>query len=549
MFRPDNLQRLKKEDFDLVIIGGGITGAGIALDAASRGIKTALIEMQDFAAGTSSRSTKLIHGGLRYLKQLEFGLVREVGLERAIVHKNAPHLVIPGKMLLPLVKGGSMTKTAASVGIYIYDYLAGVKKVERRRMLNKEKALEKLPFLPKENLLGAVEYTEYRTDDARLTIEIIKTAYKLGAIPVNYIKADSFIYENGKITGVNALDRNTGEIIPIKTKEIINAAGPWSDELRKSDNSLKGKHLKLSKGVHIVVPHYKFPIKQSLYFDVLNDKGRMVFAIPRERITYIGTTDTFYNGEISEPGVTRQDVDYILGAINQMFPTLNLKVSDVESTWSGLRPLIYEEGKSASELSRKDEIFYSDTGLITITGGKLTGYRKMAEKVVDVVNKRLSEKNILPFKKCYTDQITISGGDFESQSQIYEFIDEKIGECRQIPFLRETIYEMGWKYGKNLSIIIDKAYHIFSENRDHINPILEAEIWYSIHYESAFSLTDYFTRRAGYLYFNRPLIAQIREEVEEYFSKYLNWSSDRLRVEKEDLDWHIVNVLNFANQS
>ncbi len=549
MFRTDNLQRLKKEDFDLVIIGGGITGAGIALDAASRGIKTALIEMQDFAAGTSSRSTKLIHGGLRYLKQLEFGLVREVGLERAIVHKNAPHLVIPGKMLLPLVKGGSMTKTAASVGIYIYDYLAGVKKVERRRMLNKEQALEKLPFLPKENLLGAVEYTEYRTDDARLTIEIIKTAYKLGAIPVNYIKADSFIYENGKITGVNALDRNTGEIIPIKTKEIINAAGPWSDELRKSDNSLKGKHLKLSKGVHIVVPHYKFPIKQSLYFDVLNDKGRMVFAIPRERITYIGTTDTFYNGEISEPGVTRQDVDYILGAINQMFPTLNLKVSDVESTWSGLRPLIYEEGKSASELSRKDEIFYSDTGLITITGGKLTGYRKMAEKVVDVVNKRLSEKNILPFKKCYTDQITISGGDFESQSQIYEFIDEKIGECRQIPFLRETIYEMGWKYGKNLSIIIDKAYHIFSENRDHINPILEAEIWYSIHYESAFSLTDYFTRRAGYLYFNRPLIAQIREEVEEYFSKYLNWSSDRLRVEKEDLDWHIVNVLNFANQS
>ncbi len=549
MFRPDNLQRLKKEDFDLVIIGGGITGAGIALDAASRGIKTALIEMQDFAAGTSSRSTKLIHGGLRYLKQLEFGLVREVGLERAIVHKNAPHLVIPGKMLLPLVKGGSMTKTAASVGIYIYDYLAGVKKVERRRMLNKEQALEKLPFLPKETLLGAVEYTEYRTDDARLTIEIIKTAYKLGAIPVNYIKADSFIYENGKITGVNALDRNTGEIIPIKTKEIINAAGPWSDELRKSDNSLKGKHLKLSKGVHIVVPHYKFPIKQSLYFDVLNDKGRMVFAIPRERITYIGTTDTFYSGEISEPGVTKQDVDYILGAINQMFPTLNLKVSDVESTWSGLRPLIYEEGKSASELSRKDEIFYSDTGLITITGGKLTGYRKMAEKVVDVVNKRLSEKNILPFKKCYTDQITISGGDFESQSQIYEFIDEKIGECRQIPFLRETIYEMGWKYGKNLSIIIDKAYHIFSENRDHINPILEAEIWYSIHFESAFSLTDYFTRRAGYLYFNRPLIAQIREEVEEYFSKYLNWSSDRLRVEKEDLDWHIVNVLNFANQS
>ncbi len=547
MFRPDNLQRLKKEDFDLVIIGGGITGAGIALDAASRGIKTALIEMQDFAAGTSSRSTKLIHGGLRYLKQLEFGLVREVGLERAIVHKNAPHLVIPGKMLLPLVKGGSMTKTAASVGIYIYDYLAGVKKVERRRMLNKEQALEKLPFLPKETLLGAVEYTEYRTDDARLTIEIIKTAYKLGAIPVNYIKADSFIYENGKITGVNALDRNTGEIIPIKTKEIINAAGPWSDELRKSDNSLKGKHLKLSKGVHIVVPHYKFPIKQSLYFDVLNDKGRMVFAIPRERITYIGTTDTFYSGEISEPGVTKQDVDYILGAINQMFPTLNLKVSDVESTWSGLRPLIYEEGKSASELSRKDEIFYSDTGLITITGGKLTGYRKMAEKVVDVVNKRLSEKNILPFKKCYTDQITISGGDFESQSQIYEFIDEKIGECRQIPFLRETIYEMGWKYGKNLSIIIDKAYHIFSENRDHINPILEAEIWYSIHFESAFSLTDYFTRRAGYLYFNRPLIAQIREEVEEYFSKYLNWSSDRLRVEKEDLDWHIVNVLNFAN--
>ncbi|MEO0339450.1 MAG: glycerol-3-phosphate dehydrogenase/oxidase, partial [Bacteroidota bacterium] len=348
--RPQLLHELSTNTYDLLVIGGGITGAGIALDAASRGLKVALIEKDDFGAGTSSKSTKLIHGGLRYLKQFEIQLVREVGQERATVHRLAPHLVLPEKMLLPLVKGGTYGPWATSVGLYVYDFLAGVKGDDKRRMLNKKNTMQKEPLLSPEGLLGSGYYAEYRTDDARLTIENIKTAFSYGAQCINYVKADSFIYENEQIKGANAIDTLSGDTIAIKAEYVISAAGPWVDTLRKEDQSLQGKHLFLSKGVHIVVPFEKLPIKQSIYFD--NDDGRMLFAIPRNRVTYIGTTDTPYKGDLDRIPIDLEDVNYLLRATNQMFPDIELKVEDVESSWAGLRPLIFEEGKSASEMSR-----------------------------------------------------------------------------------------------------------------------------------------------------------------------------------------------------
>jgi glycerol-3-phosphate dehydrogenase len=274
--RNNIVEKLSTETFDLLVIGGGITGAGIALDAATRGIKVALIEQYDFAFGTSSRSTKLIHGGLRYLKQLEIGLVHETGTERAILHRNAPHIVLPESMLLPIIEKGSLGKFSTSMGLWVYDYLAGVKEGERRQMLNKEATLNAEPLLRKDIILGGGIYKEYRTDDARLTTEVMKTAVQNGATVSNYIKATGFNYENGKIKSITAFDSINEKSFSIKALKVVNAAGPWVDTLRKEDKSEKGKRLHLTKGVHLVVSYNKLPLKQAVYFDVAD--GRMIFA-------------------------------------------------------------------------------------------------------------------------------------------------------------------------------------------------------------------------------------------------------------------------------
>src|SRR5689334_6295997 len=274
--RNELIQRLKSESFDLVVIGGGITGAGIALDAASRGLKTALVEKKDFAYGTSSRSTKLIHGGLRYLKQLEFGLVKEVGSERAVVHKLAPHLVVPEKMLLPLLEKRGMGYGLTSIGLKIYDWLAGVKSEDQRKMLTKQQTLKHEPLLKHDEIKGGAVYAEYRTDDARLTIEIMKTAFRHGAVVANYVQVSEFMYVDKKVSGVKVIDTLTNSSFVIHATAIVNAAGPWVDELREINKSKQGKTLHLTKGVHIVLQHQKFPVQQAVYFNV--DDGRMIFA-------------------------------------------------------------------------------------------------------------------------------------------------------------------------------------------------------------------------------------------------------------------------------
>ncbi|MGB3774593.1 MAG: glycerol kinase GlpK, partial [Leeuwenhoekiella sp.] len=377
MDRPRQIARAKTTKFDLVIIGGGVTGAGIALDAVSRGMSVCLVEKNDFASGTSNKSTKLVHGGLRYLKQMEIGLVKESGTERAIVHKLAPHLVVPEKMLLPLIEGGQYGKILTSIGLKVYDLLANVEEKDKRKMLDKEQTLTLEPLLDAENLLGGGYYAEYRTDDARLTIELLKKAAGFGALCLNYCEMDDFVYDyKGKITALKCKDHNSNVTFEIEARSFVSAAGPWVDKVRKKDNSMNNKHLHLTKGVHIVFPKEKLPVGQSLYFDVPD--GRMIFAIPRGRVTYVGTTDTNYSGDLDHVVATEADANYLLDAINNTFPDINLSIADIDSNWAGLRPLIHEEEKDPSELSRKDETFVSKSGLISIAGGKLTGYRKMA---------------------------------------------------------------------------------------------------------------------------------------------------------------------------
>ncbi len=539
--REKVIQQLSSKTFDLLVIGGGITGAGIALDAASRGMSVALVEKNDFASGTSSRSTKLIHGGLRYLKQFEFGLVKEVGRERAIIHKNAPHIVIPENMLLPIVENGSLGRATTAIGLSMYDWLAGVRFSEWKQMLSKFATRRKEPLLRNDIVKGGALYKEYRADDARLVIEVMKTAVQYGASCLNYAEATGLIYKDSTIGGAQISDHAGGRKFGIRAKKIINAAGPWVDTLRKKDNSLQGKKLHLTKGVHLVVPFEKFPVRQSAYFDVSD--GRMIFVIPRGKITYIGTTDTDYFGEIDKPEVTKADVDYLLKAVNFMFPTVRLTVNDITSSWVGLRPLINEEGKSPSELSRKDEIFISSSGLISIAGGKLTGYRKMAERAVDIVARHLSGSEGMAFKDCFTAQIVLGGGHFKDEYAIPEFAEKLESLVKKSDITTADIFSLIYRYGTHAEKIIQQA----GKENEKLSrrTLLTSELRYCINAESATNLCDFFIRRTGKLYFEREVVMEEYAFLKSKIEGWLKWTDAQKQHHHNELMREYESVVNF----
>ncbi|MCE7994650.1 MAG: glycerol-3-phosphate dehydrogenase/oxidase [Roseivirga sp.] len=539
--RKQIIEAAKQEPYDLLIIGGGITGAGIALDAASRGLKTVLVEKSDFASGTSSKSTKLIHGGLRYLKQFEIALVREVGRERATVHRLIPNLVTSEKMLLPLIKDGNFGKIMTSIGLMVYDVLAGVEKVDQRRMLNIEETLEKEPILSEENIEGGGIYAEYRTDDARLTVEIIKTASRYGAHCLNYVQADDFIYENGQVVGIEATDFELDEKLQIRANSTISAAGPWVDELRAKNKSMSNKHLHLTKGVHIVVAHERFPVKQALYFD-FPDK-RMVFAIPRGKITYLGTTDTDYHGDKDDIRTNLEDVEYLLNGVNHAFPKLGLKLEDVESSWAGVRPLIHEDGKSASEISRKDEIFESESGLLSIAGGKLTGYRKMSEKILDRLFKRLHETEGREKVKCKTEQIDLDGGAFKNAKAVKKYRKELKHRLKGMGLTSYDAFYLVSNYGRAADQIVE-GMNAF-DNLDLSIRLIRSELKYCIENELVYRLQDFFIRRTGRLYFDIHSIKHTFSAILDDFTTYFQWSEERVAEEKKAMDYEIEKVSVF----
>lgn len=529
MNRSESISKLKSEPFDLLVVGGGITGAGIALDATARGLKTALIEQNDFAYGTSSRSTKLIHGGLRYLKQLEFALVKEVGSERAVIHNLARHLVIPEKMLLPLYESRGLGSTLTSLGLKLYDWLAGVKPEDKRKMLSRKQTLNHEPLLKKEDIKGGAIYAEYRTDDARLTIEVVKTASARGALVANYCEAKEFIYEDGLVSGVKAYDKIADQIFSIAAKSVVNAAGPWVDVLREKDNSKKGKHLHLTKGVHIVLPHEKFPVKQAVYFDV--GDGRMIFAIPRQRVTYVGTTDTDYSENIEEVSAQPSDATYLIGAVNSAF-CVNLEVKDIESSWAGLRPLINEEGKTASELSRKDEIFESPSGLISIAGGKLTGYRKMAERTVDLVVKNYFDERRL--QSCLTGSIHLTDPFFKNTDELKKYKESVVEKLKSLQLQDYADYLIA-NYGMQTDEILSGIH----ANEDVEINLAESELEFCLRHEMVLRATDFFVRRTGRLYFDRPRLERIMNRCIEKMATHFNWTSQQTNDQSKEMEKEI----------
>ncbi len=382
--RKRSLAALADRSFDLLIIGGGITGAGIARDAALRGLSVALVDKGDFASGTSSKSTKLVHGGLRYLEQGHLGLVFESVSERALLTRLAPHLVRPSEFLVPSYRGDRPGLFVLDCGLWIYDALSRFSSPKMHRTYRRDRVAELEPALRREGLKGGVVYYDCATDDARLTIENIIDARALGAVVLNHVRAVRLLKEGERFVGAEVQERDGAASFPVRAKVVVNATGPWCDEIRR----LYGAPpiLGPTKGVHLVVDARRLPLGRAL---AVKEKKRIVFLLPWGERSVIGTTDTFYDGPPEDAHAERADVDYLLGVGNHYFPDAKLVVDDVLATWSGLRPLLRPAaGADASDVSREHHL-ESAPGLVTIAGGKLTTYRRMAAEVVDRAGEQL----------------------------------------------------------------------------------------------------------------------------------------------------------------
>ena len=404
--RTVTLARLEEQVFDVVVIGGGITGAGVARDAALRGLTVAVIESDDFAVGTSSRSSKLIHGGLRYLAMGDVALVRETALERKAVLAMAPHLAEPCWMVVPARSRMSLMKFRA--GITAYEKLGAVAKVDLHRNWGIEELTNFEPHLDRTRHPWACAYREYLTDDSRLVLATLRSAVAAGAVVANRLEAVGLLRDGDRVTGVRARCALDGSEPEIRGRVVVNAAGPWADRVAALEVQREESRLHLSKGVHIVLPASLLPVRNLVVMNTAD--RRSIFAIPRGDTVYLGTTDTTYVGDRWRwPEIDDADVRYLLEPVSRYFDLpRTLEPEDVVAAWAGLRPLVAEVGKAAKEMSRKDEVWIGPGGMLTVAGGKLTGFRKMAEDIVETVGERLGETLKAP-----PGPLPLPGGDFD----------------------------------------------------------------------------------------------------------------------------------------
>ncbi|MGT2934082.1 type 1 glycerol-3-phosphate oxidase [Streptococcus catagoni] len=583
------LEKMQERHLDLLIIGGGITGAGVALQAAASGLDTGLIEMQDFAEGTSSRSTKLVHGGLRYLKQFDVEVVSDTVSERAVVQQIAPHIPKPDPMLLPVYDepGSTFNMFRLKVAMDLYDLLAGVSNTAAaNKVLSKEEVLAKEPDLQKEGLLGGGVYLDFRNNDARLVIENIKRANRDGALIASHVKAEDFLFdEAGKIIGVKARDLLSGQSMDIKAKTVINTTGPWSDEVRNfSNKGEKIQQMRPTKGVHLVVDRSKLPVSQPVYVDTGLNDGRMVFVLPREEKTYFGTTDTDYHGDLEDPKVSQEDVDYLLGIVNRRFPQAHITLDDIESSWAGLRPLLsgnsasdYNGGNSGklsdnsfdnlietvksyidhkekreaveqaikavetstsekeldpSAVSRGSSFERDDNGLFTLAGGKITDYRKMAEGALERIIQVLKEEYGKSFRLINSKTYPVSGGEINPAN-----VDSEIEAYAQLGALSGLSMDdsryLANLYGSNAPKVFALTRKIKAAQGLSLSETLS--LHYAMDYEMALKATDFLLRRTNHILFMRDRLEEMIEPVLDEMAKHFKWTEEERKAQEEDL--------------
>ena len=536
--RNESIAQMKaasvENPFDVLIIGGGITGAGLALDAAARGLKTALIEKRDFAAGTSSRSTKLIHGGLRYLEHYDFALVREGLRERAELLKLAPHLNEPFPFVIPIYQDKRRNydhPLLVRAGLILYDLLAGKYNIQRHRRISLQETLQLAPQLDPRGLKGALVYYDGRTNDSRLVIEIIKTANVHGAAIANYISFIGFIKDaNKKISGVKLRDELTGETFDVHSRTVINATGVWMNEVRSlsADLSQDDKQLRPSKGIHLTVSAERLKVTTAWLIPAIGEK-RFYFVVPWEGRVNIGTTDTDYQDGKDSPGAIEAEVINILQAINAYFPEARLEQSDVISAWAGLRPLISSgnTNQSTTAVSRKEEIFADEDGLISLAGGKLTTYRLMAERGIDLAMQQLENPGVQS-KKVSTKNIVLGGGNLKREE--IELLAQKISQSEN--FSLETARHLINAYGSDFEKILElvREDERLRELLVADLPNIAAEVIYAVRFELAMTITDVLARRTRLAMLTR---IDCSARIADLMAAELGWNDEEKRWQLE----------------
>jgi glycerol-3-phosphate dehydrogenase len=531
------LEQLAAHPADLLVIGGGINGAGIARDAAMRGLRTILVEQNDLGSGTSSRSSRLIHGGLRYLEQGEFGLVLEANRERRTLRRIAPHLVWPLPFVFPVHQGDRISRWRLAAGMLLYDVLALFRNVRPHRLLGKRGMLEAEPMLRDRGLLGGARYYDAQCDDARLVVATARSAIHHGALAANYMAVRALERTAGRVVGAQLEDRLSGERGVVRASVVVNATGPWADRVRRLEDAGAAPLLQPTKGVHVVVDRSRLDHREAVAFTSPID-GRVMFVLPWGDLSYIGTTDTDTSEPPDELTVSADEMVYLLRSANARFPSARLSLEDVRATWVGLRPLLAgRDSRSASSRSREHAIVHGSGGMLTVVGGKLTTYRSMSAEVVDQAMRELRHRDGRQRRsEARTDEDPLPGGETADLSQFRE-------RGLELGIPAASVDHLLRHYGTEAAGIFNLGgadRRLFSRLVEP-HPAIEAEVIHAVRRELAQTVEDVLVRRFHLYYEHVEHGVSVAYRVAELMGEELGWNSERVRVEAE-------RYLDFVNR-
>jgi len=532
--RTHNLATLASERFDVLVIGGGVTGAGVALDAVARGYKVALVEKADFASGTSSKATKLVHGGIRYLSNFDFALVHEALVERGLLLQNAPFLVHPLAFVLPIYKGdrhpvgmqfttpgGIGLSLVLNIGLWLYDLLAGRRNIGRHRHMSRNDVLKQAPALVTEGLKEGFIYYDGQTNDARLTMALICTAAQYGATITNYTEVTSFVSEQGKIRGARVLDRLGTQEVTVYARHIVNAAGVFAEQVEALTGTEPQVQIEPSKGVHLVLPREAIRLGDAAIVLPETDDKRILFIVPWESRAIFGTTDTG-SGDLDYPRATREDIRYLLNHLNR-YLSVHLTEADIISVYAGYRPLLRSRSSehSTAKLSRTHAVLQGPSGLISIVGGKLTTYRRMAQDTVDVLSRRDGSLPIHP-----TKNLPLHGSaGWPAVRQDLEVKGMALGLDSQV------LAHLGKSYGSEANTILSliKSDASLATRLVDDLPYIRAEVVNACRKEMAMTPYDVLARRTSLTLEDRQRGLGVVDEVAALMAKELDWSPEQKR--------------------
>lgn len=526
------------EMYDLVILGGGITGAGVARDAASRGMKVVLIEQNDFAFGTSSRSSKLIHGGIRYLEKLEFSLVFEALAERRLLFEIAPHLVHPLRFILPVYKNSRVGMFKMGLGMMLYDLLSLFETPELHERLDPHETMKRLPLLNSIDLKGAYAYSDAYMDDDRLVLETLRSAASYGAICLNYVKATAPIVEKGKLAGVTCLDSRAQRTFNLRARHFVSSVGPWTDVLGLGWFSDWKSRLRPSKGIHLTLPKERFGLDSAVVM-ASDDQKRIVFGIPRHDMFILGTTDTDYQGDPGDVRVSKEDVSYLLMLAKQYFPNARITEQDVLSCYAGVRPLVRDDSTTESETSREHLIWTDERNITFVTGGKYTTYRRMAEQTVDSILRNLPIEDRVRFKSNRTKE------PLNAMITLESYRDALRPEA-----IQKLSLALGWDVAVVANTVErhgDEAPSILSQTSPSSHPWL-AEVEYAVDHLMCLRLVDFVCRRSPLFLALKDHGRSLWRPLAHVFASKLGWSDYEIESEINELSELVNREMAWRNQ-